>query len=352
MGGGALSDYGRALWSAEIASRQFYSDSMGDEDIAAKSGFLGSTELPYWLRPSAKFRGLELEMNPGSSSQTSKFYNMQAEAGVAVQDKDAKYLASITYGYVIPPSEYGAGRSQIDRFLASEYYFRSEVFKNWWVYAGLLEKVFGLRNIDHSSYQRTYQGFNPNNNTTDGTSHSQGVIVHKVEEKWEVAANAFFGNPYDDNQYKQKGFSLWSEFEVGENKRLGASVMTEKSDVLEKQLAAVHYRQQVSKGSALLFEWGLIDDKAPSTDHKRGSYNLFETLVSLARGYNLKATVERYNREFNSTQPEQWKWSAGFLVFPAPRFELRAEVVNERYFSSQQAQDDVWALEGQIHVSL
>lgn len=45
LGGGPLSDYGRSLWSAEIASRALYPKSMTDEDIGNQSGFLGSVPL-------------------------------------------------------------------------------------------------------------------------------------------------------------------------------------------------------------------------------------------------------------------------------------------------------------------
>lgn len=355
-GSGPLNDYGRALWSAEIASRRFYSDKKSDEDIAASSGFFGSKELPYWVRPHLKYRGINVRSNPGSKSlDASKFYQMQADMGATLQaDPDGKYLAVITYGNSPRNEDYGAGKAGLPRVLAKEYYFRAEIAETLWLYGGVLEKVYGLRNIDHTSFQRTFQGFNQRNNSTDGNSESQGLVLHKVSDKWEIAGNYFFGNPYDDVDYKQKGYSAMGEYEVGEKKRLGASVFSAKNESLKKDLLAVHYRQGLSKGSAIMFEYGLIADQptAAGTSKSVGSYNLIQSLISLSRGYNLKTTIERYNHEFKASSPDIWKWSTGLLFFPAPRLEFRAEVVNGRSFSNQQAPDDTWALQGQIHVSL
>ncbi|QDK39356.1 hypothetical protein [Bdellovibrio sp. NC01] len=352
-GGGPLNDYGRALWSAEIASRAFYPKSMTDEQIAAQSGFFGSLQTPLWLRPHIKYRGLNDWVNPGGSNAESTWLQMQAEAGLTVQvDEEGKYLATATWGHVVDPAKYGQGTEGLDRFMATEYYIRVEAVKTWWLYVGMMEKVFGIRNINHTSYQRTYQGFNVQNDTSDGNAYSQGIILQKIEDKWDASLNYFFGNPYDQSTFKQKGISLSGEFEIAEKKRLGASFMTEKSDVLEKNLLAIFYRQGLSKGSSLMLEGGLIKDKPDGGDDAVGSYEMLQTLVELTRGYNIEASVEHYNKEFKSTSPDNWKWMVGLLAFPLPRLELRFDLVNERQLSSQSSQDDTWQIQGQVHVSL
>ena len=101
-----------------------------------------------------------------------------------------------------------------------------------------------------------------------------------------------------------------------------------------------------------MLEYGLIQDQATGSNKTTGSYNLVQALVLLTRGYNLKATIERYNQEFKGTSPDQWRWTIGLLTFPMPRFEMRLDMVNQRQFSTTQADDDIWALQGQIHVSL
>lgn len=352
-GGGPLNDYGRALWSAEIASRAFYPKSMTDEQIAGQSGFFGSLETPLWLRPHVNYRGLQDWVNPGGSSSESMWLQMQAEAGLTVQlDDDGKYLGTVTWGHVVDPAKYGQGTEGLDRFLATEYYIRIEPVKTWWLYVGLMEKVFGIRNINHTSYQRTYQGFNVQNDTSDGSAFSHSLVLQKIEDKWDFSINYFIGNPYDQSSFKQKGASVSGEYEVGEHKRLGASLMHEESDVLKKDLAAIHYRQGLSKGSALMFEGGLIKDKPSVGDDAVGSYEMLQTLVEITRGYNIEASVEHYNKEFKSSSPDKWKWMVGVLAFPMPRLELRADLVNERQISNQSSQDDSWQIQGQVHVSL
>ena len=53
-GGGALNDYGRALFATEIAARHAFPKSMEEEDIAAVSGFGWNKQMPWWFRPGLK----------------------------------------------------------------------------------------------------------------------------------------------------------------------------------------------------------------------------------------------------------------------------------------------------------
>lgn len=355
QGSGPLNDYGRALWSAEISGRAFYSKSATDEDMANQSKFLGKTDLPYWIRPHAKYRGINVRRSPGTSQDTTKFYQMQTDAGVTLQaDEDGKYVAVGTWGNLLSSSEYLQGKQGLNNIYAREYYLRLEPLKTWWVYAGLMEKVFGLRNIDHTSYQRAYQGFGVTTNSAGGIAQSHGVVIQKIEETWEMTVNYFLGHPRDDEPYKEKGYSFMGEFQVKENARVGLSYLDSKNDFLKRTMYALHYRQAISKGSAMMFEYGLIQkqNQTPGSNQMNGSYNLVEGLFLLTRGYNLQAIVERYNEEFKPEKPDNWKYSLGLLMFPFPRLELRGSVVNTRAFSNQRAADDSWSVQGQVHVSL
>jgi hypothetical protein len=352
-GGGPLTDYGRSLWSVEIASRALYPKAMTDEQIGAQSGFLGSVPLPYWIRPHAKYRGIDVQTDPGGSkSNKFKYYQMQTDFGLAAQNRSGRFSAVFTFGRLVPPEQLGLGKQGLDHLAAREYYLRAKFFKSWWLYVGLMEKVFGLRNIDHTSYQRFYQGFGVTNNTSHGIGESEGVILQKVAKTWEMSGNVFAGNPNDSSAFKQKGASVMGEFEIGENKRLGASLFSAQSANLKKKMGAIHYRQALNKGSALMLEWGLIEDTPKFSPKMTGSYNLIQAIVLLTRGYSLKTTIEHYNSDFKASSADNWKWSFGLLMFPLPRVELRAEAVNFRIVSGQSATEDTWALQGQVHVSL
>lgn len=351
MGSGPLNDYGRALWSAEIASRAFYPKSMSDEEIAAQSGFAGSVELPSWFKPHAKYRDLQLTSGLKSSNEQKRYLLMQQDIGLTSSDPDGKYLGTFTYGSLLNRND------NTRKFYAREYYLRIEIAPTWWIYVGLMDRVYGIRNIDHSSFQRTFQGFKPYLGTQTGHWQSQGVILNRITEKTDWAINVFNGNPYEDTDKRQKGASGLYETEIGELKRLGASVMNAQSEVLKKNQYAIHYRQALSKGSALWFEYGFIQDQSKDASGswapvQSGSYNALHSLVLLTRGYNLRAAVERYNSEFKASKPDIWRWNIGLLAFPAPRFELRGDLINTRSFSNSAVSDDNWEMQGLIHVSL
>jgi len=348
LGNGPLNDYGRALWSAEIASRAFYPKSMSDEDIADQSGFLGKPDrLPYWIRPHVKHRQIQITTGLQGPDENRMHFKMQDDIGLTVSNESGKYAGVVTYA----PVQYNR-LPRTERYIAREYYLRAEIVETWWLYVGLIEKVFGIRNVDHSSFQRTFQGFNPKLNSANGNAQSNGVILHKISDNWEVAGNVFTGNPHEDVENRQKGFSVMGEYGVDEFKRLGASAMTAKNDRLQKDIYAVHYRQGLGKGSAFLFEYGYLQEQPVANPQTRGSYNLFQTNINIVRGYNLKTTIERYNAEFKASSPDIWRWGIGILAFPLPRIELRADVINGRSFYEGPVADDSWTYQGQIHVSL
>src|SRR5436190_7928711 len=120
QGNGPLNDYGRALFTTEIASRAIFSNKLSEEEIAAKSGFLGSTELPWWIRPGVKYRGLYFINNPGSTSAVKKYVTMQADASVAIQfDQQAKYVFLASAGYSPTPSSQQANKDPNDKNMIS-----------------------------------------------------------------------------------------------------------------------------------------------------------------------------------------------------------------------------------------
>jgi hypothetical protein len=348
-GGGPLSDYGRALWSAEIASRSFVSNQQSDESVAESSGFLGKTEIPWWIRPAVKFRGLWNKSKLGQAISPTRFYYMQMDANVVLSgNPDGDYIFSYTQGY--RPTNSMNPTYDYNRFIARDYFLRVKASESLWIYIGLMDKVFGLRNVDHTSYARTYQSLSQ-------TDQSLGMVAHKIESTWELSGNIFVGNPDEDSRQKQKGGSLLFEFEPGEKKRVTASILSSKSETDAYALSALGYRMGLSKGSSLLFEYGLrrydIKEMLPQpAESKTGSWLSMNSIILLMRGYHLHVGVERYSEEFKSSSPDLWKWNLGFLVFPVARFELRADLVNKRVISESGANDDAWSLQSQLRVSL
>jgi len=348
-GNGPLNDYGRALWSSEIASQAVFPAKWSQDEIASTSGIIGSKELPWWIRPAIKSRHLYNQNNPGSPSSVSRTYPMQLDLNsVFIFDHDSNYILSMTFGQI--PQTEATRRGETTTTILREFFFRAQPFESWWFYVGLLDKVYGIRNLDHTSNQRLAMGLNQ-------YSQSHGIVVHKISDKWELSANAFFGNTQIKNtiqlNQEQKGFSFMGEFEPAEKMRLGGSYLSSSSAVGDTKTAfSAHYRQGLLKGSSILAEFGFIKNKPAATAETNGNYAFIQTTLPFARGYSVRTAIEKYIQDTETLTPEQWRYTLGLLAFPIPRLEFRLDVVNGRNVKEGNADEDTWKLQGQVHVSL
>jgi hypothetical protein len=346
QGSGPLNDYGRALWSAEIASRFFYSAKTTDEKIAEKSGFLGSTEnTPWWIRPHLKYRGLKNTNDLGSSRQQEKFYHMQLDWGsVFIFDPDQKNIFVTTWGY-FPLSAEDATKAKFNRFLAKDFYIRHQLAESHWLYFGLQDKIFGIRNLDHTSFSRRPQKLTLKND------QSVALAYHWTKESFELSSQLLAGNPYEEDAKKLKGISLKYEKNISEKFQLASSVLSQQNSSQKIQLLAFETRKGLQIGTSLIGELGFISNEENSKQ-KTGSWVLLGTQNLLTRGQFFRFQIEKYNEEFKATSPDQWRWLVGYLAFPFPRAEIRLDLLHNRSLQNQGSTDDVWLAQGQIHVSL
>lgn len=346
-GNGPLNDYGRGVWASEIASRSLYSKTLKLEDLSAKSGFLGSKELPYWVRPHVKARILQLGVGLRSSQQRFIYYPMQFDVGSAFSiDRDNRWMFVYTAGYV-PNAETQAKKS-MNRFLAREYYFRAQIFEPFWLYIGKTDKVYGIRNIDHTAYNRQPLGLTQNAQTVGATGHF-------VQETYEVSAQYFVGDPNSATpDTEQKGFTGMVEFDPLENGRIGLSGLSSQ-DTLKNRIGilGVHYRQGLAKGNSVMFELGVLNKKNLETlTGSNGTFTLAQTMIKLSRGFHLLTNIERYTQDITADTPENWRLGIGTLWFPMNRFEFRFILDHGRTVSSVSTSDDIWRFQGHLHVSL
>lgn len=343
-GGGALNDYGRALFATEITARDVFSKRTDEEEIAARSGFLGKSKLPWWVRPGLKYRGLWLQYNPNrETTQRETYYNMQQDLNMTFFfDKKQKFTLVTTAAYTGQEQYFGKQNT----IFAKEYYLRYKYSNNFWVYLGQIDKVYGLRNADHTAVNRSNLGLNQ-------WAQSEGIITHWTYPDWDVAINAFVGNGNQPEADKQKGFSVSGEYQLQEKVKVGASALTSESENLKYNLVGLTTRMGLSKGSALMAEAGLKEttNLRLKTDPVLGSYALVQTLVNVRRGYNILSAVEMSKTDINSASAESMRWSVGGLFFPFPRTELRLMGSNYKTFSDTGGSPDAWALQSQIHIS-
>jgi hypothetical protein len=349
QGGGALNDYGRALFASEITARDIFPASVDDEELGARSGFLGKKELPWWFRPGVKYRGLWFQSSPGSAAKSEKFYNMQSDLNLNFfADPAQKYALITTLSYTQYPRTFGTSvEDKTPYWFMKEYYLRWQYSKTLWLYAGQLEKTFGLRQVDHTAASRTPIGLGQ-------FDTSQGVIVDWNETVWDVAGNIFFGNDGEKSAVKQKGFAATGEYEILERFRVGGSLLNSKSDEAEWTRVAAHSRLGLSKGSSLLSEIGFYQNKASAAGSPSptwGSYVMLENWILLRRGYNLLSTLEYSKADIQSTTAERMRWSIGGIMFPLPRTEVRLMAVNGKNYNPQTDSPDSWQAQCQVHVS-
>ena len=348
QGMGPLNDYGRALWSAEIAARAF-AGNQTDEQLAESSGFRGKTPMPWWLRPGAKGRYLVMQTNPGSEGRQIRTIVMQAEANVALHfDKDQRKAFVASYGYVPKPQRYAGqtGGPEVKEWISREHYFRWQARDPLWIYIGMMDKVYGIRHINHTAYSRSRTGLAQNDQT-------HGITIHYIQPTWELAVMGFGGNMFQESQLRQKGGSGIFEYEVRETWRLGVSGLYSSNDYLENQRFAGHLRAGLGHGSAVMFEFGSIEDIPKNTRGKRGYYLYSEAMQRVIRGYHLFLTGQAYKDNLDSDKPDNLKAGIGLLAFPMARVEFRFELENSwQRTSTTEVQRDNWALLGQLHVSL
>lgn len=347
-GNGPLNDYGRALWSAEIAGR-LWSGGQTDEQLGEASGFLGRKELPWWVRPGIKARELNYISNPGSSSPQTRNILMQAEASLAIFfDQGQKKAIVASYGFAPKPKRYELqpGSPDVNEWISREHYFRWQAKERVWLYAGMMDKVYGIRIINHTAYSRARTGVAQND-------QAHGVTAHLIQPNWEFTVNGFLGNLNQEEKLRQKGLSVLYDREIKEAWRVGVSALASTNDYLGNQRLGVHSRTGLGYGSAILLETGLIQDTPKSGDSKTGYYLYSEAIQKIKRGYHLFVVGQAYKDRIDSNKADNFRGGFGLLAFPLARVEFRIELENGwTHASSADVSSDSWSLMSQLHLSL
>jgi hypothetical protein len=349
QGNGPLNDYGRALFTSEIAARGFANSKESDEQLATKSGFLGSKPLPWWFRPGAKYRGLYFYSGIGTEKVVQRYVTMQADLNSAfLLDKDAKKIFVVSAGYSPTPAARQGNKEAGDKNLISrEHYFRWQNTQNLFTYYGLMDKVYGLRIADHTAFSRAATGVAMND-------QSHGVMAQYYGEGYELTGSVFLGNLLQEPaDVQQKGGSVMYEKDIAEKNRVGTSLLYSKNDYVQRMRYEVHSKLGLLKGNSLLGEFGLIKDTPASGVAKNmGAYAFLEGNYFIRRGYNLISQIEYYNATLGPESPDLMRWTFGVLAFPMARVEWRTTFVNSRSLSDTAVAVDQWMLQTQLHLAL
>lgn len=347
-GNGPLNDYGRALWAAEIAGRAL-AQGRTDEQLGEASGLFGSRKLPWWLRPGLKGRELVYQPNPPSTGANTRYILMQADVNLALLfNRDQKYALIGSFGYVpVPQRLTTPGAKKVPEWISREHYFRMLAGENLWLYFGFMDKVYGIRHVNHTAYSRAKLGLGQND-------QSHGVVAHWIKPTSEFTINAFGGNMYQENaDVRQMGASISYETELREAFRVGTSILYSTSKFLGNTRAGVFSRYGFGYGSALLGEIGMLQDKPKNGEAKNGYYIYSEATQRLVRGWHVFVTAQMFKDRMEGNRPDNLRLGAGFLVWPAQRIEWRMELENGRQFTDNtEVQRESWLVLSQLHLSL
>lgn len=346
QGNGPLNEYGRALFAAEISSRKL-AGSKTDEQLGEDSGFLRS-KLPNWLKPGIKARNLVYRPNPGGQGE-SRFILMQAELNAAVLfDQDQKFIFVGSFGHAPIPNRLRGQpeASDTSEWISREHYLRWMYSEKMWIYAGMMDKVYGLRIVNHTAYSRARTGLAQNDQT-------HGLLFHYINPQWEWSNHLYAGNLYQDSDLRQMGYSTMLEYEVAEAWRLGISGMYQTNKYVANRRLGLHSKTGLGYGSSLLLELGLINDAPKKGDAKLGYYLFSEAQQRVFRGYHTFVSGQMFKDDMKQGRADALKASFGVLAFPGFRSEFRVELENTRQLSpAANVPKETWGLLAQIHLSL
>lgn len=343
-GGGALNDYGRVVSATAISSRILYPDSVTEEKLAYTSGFLFRKPKQEWLRTQMNYRGFQVVRNPGSSrTEEKKWINMQADARVILKfGENDKFTAVANYGY--SPLPEGLEGEQ-DEWRSREHYIGYRYSPKIGIYAGLMDKTYGIKVIEHIAFSRQAPEVTQNDQT-------HGIMGHYLGEKWEAFAHGFVGNLSQDDDLRMKGASTMVERTVFDLHRLGASFLSSQNEYQELVSFAGHARLNLKEGSAVLAEIGQTDRKSQNGQGDRTMrYGLLQTYLRPFRGLYFLANVEYFKRNIEESEYTV-RWAPGIQFYPAQRVELRFDIYNTRNFSPESSTKDSWMYLVQTHIWL
>ncbi len=345
MGNGPLTDYGRTVGATGIASRAFYPSKWSEEEIGALSGFLFRTPKQEHVRTQANFRGMHMVQGFGSSASQSTWITMQASGQLILKfltDDRLTMVGELGYN---PESSQARASGQADKSLRSrEHYVGYRISPELGIYAGFMDKAYGLRVAEHIAFSRVFS-----DNAQNDQTH--GVMAHFLAGGFEGAVHGFMGNLFQASDLRQKGLSLQMERDAGEH-RIGVSALRSSNDYVGITSYAAHGRINFNDGSALLMELGQTHRNPDSGAGRRISrYGLLQTFSRATQGLYLIANID-YGKTDLSSDNSALRWGPGVQWFPVQKIELRADLFNTRVFDDNSTTQDNWMLLLQTHVWL
>lgn len=344
FGGGPLNDYGRVVSATAIGSTALYPKSMTEEKLAYMSGFLFRKPKQEWLRTQLNYRGFQVVRHPGSTNnEQAKWINMQADARVILKfGENDKFISVINYGYAPLPTEVPKGTKE-NEWRSREHYVGYRFTPKFGLYAGLMDKVFGIKVIEHIAFSRVAPQVTQNDQV-------HGLTAHYLGDTWELGTQAFAGNLSQDEDLRMKGGSAMIEKTFFDIHRVGASVSSSQNEYSKLLSYSAHTRLNLKEGSAILAELGQTKKTTENgVEALTSRFGLLQTYLRPWRGTYFLANIEYFNRNIEQDDYTV-RWGPGLQYFLAQRIELRGDLYNTRSFSPDSSTKDEWMYLIQTHL--
>jgi hypothetical protein len=343
-GGGMLNDYGRALSANKVAARWFHQKGKSEEQISEESGFLYRKPSTTWLRTALKYRGLGLRKSHATANAENEWIHMVARAAVMLKfGAREQFLLGGNMDYA--PAPRGVPNFDQPSYRSREHFIGWRFLPNMGIYAGLLDKVFGLRVPDHIAYSRT-----ATLNTMNDQSH--GVKTHLLLGNWEWGFQYYLGNLTSDQEVRQAGWSTMLEYTWSPTFQPGFSLTASESLFTRFNSFAFHQRAGFADGSSLITEIGQRKRTLLLTERETTArYGFLQGHFYFARGIYLVQTVEFIKNDLE-TRGSVLRLGPGLQVFPHQGFEFRVDLYNTRGYVRDGVNKDTWDLTVQVHLWL
>ena len=335
----------------EVASTESSSSSPGD--------FLwGLIKTPDWLLLGGSYRHL-MVIRPTTEAKQFSTFPMMADLYGQLQFGNFRMEGSLGAVRVGVGSPY-ARAAQLTTNQGDQWNLLSRT--HWLGYdfadgtmtlrAGHMNLPFGIRIPEHTMWVR-------NATLTDRESAQQdGVAFAYNGEKLRGEVMAILGNyQVNPDKYRQRGYSLYAEYLVGERTAIGVSSMITKAKkdriTLEdnplRQAHGAYVRSALTDELVLLAEADLL----LTSDHNSGAVAFAQADYEIIRGLHLMATGEVLDRGYDrliggpkttgNGKPQFGVWGTVDWFF-LPHCEFRADAF------SRQKED--FTILGQLHVFL
>ena len=329
-----------------------------EESTSFPGDFLwGLVKTPDWLLLGGSYRHL-MVIRPSTDAKKFSTFPMMADLYGQVQIGKFRVEGSIGAVRVGVGSPYARAAqlttNQGDQWnlLSRTHWLGYDINDSMTLRAGHMNLPFGIRIPEHTMFVRQAT-------LTDRESAQQdGIAFAYNGEKLRGEVMGILGNyQINPDKYRQRGYSLYAEYLVGEKTGVGVSSMVTKAvkdritlepDPL-RQAHGVYVRSALTEDLVLLAE----ADALLTSDHDTGYVGFAQADYEIVRGLHLMATGEVLNRGYDKLvggaktvangKPQFGVWGTVDWFF-LPHCEFRADAYSR--------QEDDFTILGQLHVFL